>query len=40
MTTLRSEFATAAAEVVTFANFYTGGESASTVYVATTAPAG
>lgn len=33
---LRSEFATAEAHVVTFPNFYTGGESASTVYVATT----
>ena len=31
-------FAAADAHVVTFPNFYTGGESASTVYVATTAP--
>ncbi len=35
--TLRSAFAAADANVVTFPNFYTGGESASTVYVATTA---
>jgi spermidine synthase len=37
---LRSEFATAEANVVTFPNFYTGGESASTVYVAATARSG
>jgi spermidine synthase len=36
---LRSEFARAEAHVVTFPNFYTGGESASTVYVATAATA-
>lgn len=34
---LRQSFATAAAHVVTFANPLTGGESANTVYVATTA---
>ncbi len=34
---LRSAFASAEANVVTFPNFYTGGESASTVYVATAA---
>jgi spermidine synthase len=34
---LLSEFATAEAHVVTFPNFYTGGDSASTVYVATAA---
>jgi len=33
---LRSVFATAAPHVVSFPNFYTGGESACTVYVATT----
>jgi spermidine synthase len=34
---LRSEFDAADAHVVTFPNFYTGGEAAITVYVATTA---
>lgn len=34
---LGDAFASATAHVVTFPNFYTGGESASTVYVATTA---
>ena len=37
--TLEQVFATCAAHVVTFPNFYTGGESASTVYVAVTAVA-
>ncbi len=36
VTLLRSVFATAAPHVVAFPNFYTGGESACTVYVATT----
>ena len=36
---LREVFATARAEVVTFPNFYTGEESANTVYVATAADA-
>jgi spermidine synthase len=36
--TLAQVFATSAAHVVTFPNFYTGGESSSTVYVATTTP--
>ena len=35
--TLEQVFATATAHVVTFPNFYTGGESSSTVYVATAA---
>lgn len=35
--TLEQVFAAATAHVVTFPNFYTGGESSSTVYVATTA---
>lgn len=34
--TLAGVFAAATAHVITFPNFYTGGESASTVYVATT----
>lgn len=37
--TLASVFATADAHVVTFPNFYTGGRSASTVYVAVTSSA-
>jgi spermidine synthase len=37
--TLHQVFATATAHTVTFPNFYTGGESSSTVYVATTAAA-
>ena len=37
--TLERVFATCEAHVVTFPNFYTGGESASTVYVAVRAPA-
>lgn len=36
LATLRRVFATATAHTVAFANFYTGGESSSTVYVATT----
>ena len=35
--TLHQVFATATANTVTFPNFYTGGDSSSTVYVATTA---
>jgi spermidine synthase len=38
--TLEQVFATATAHVVTFPNFYTGGESSSTVYVATTGSLG
>lgn len=37
LATLHEVFATATAHTVTFPNFYTGGESSSTVYVATTA---
>jgi len=37
---LHQVFATATAHTVTFPNFYTGGESSSTVYVATTAGGG
>jgi len=37
LATLRAVFATATAHTVKFPNFYTGGESSSTVYVATTA---
>jgi len=37
LATLEQVFATATGHVVTFPNFYTGGESSSTVYVATTA---
>jgi len=37
--TLEQVFATCAAHVVTFPNFYIGGESSSTVYVAVRAPA-
>ena len=39
LTTLDQVFASATAHTVTFPNFYTGGESSSTVYVATTATA-
>ena len=37
VTALRAEFAAAEAHVVTFPNFYTGGDASSTIYVATTA---
>ena len=37
LATLHQVFATATAHTVTFPNFYTGGDSSSTVYVATTA---